>query len=325
MKKILVTGAEGFIGSHLTEALVASGHQVTAFVQYNSLNSWGWLDSFTPKDSNALEVVLGDLRDYSSVKHAMKGCDIVFHLGALIAIPYSYRAPKEYIETNVTGTLHVMQACLDHEVKRVVHTSTSEVYGTALSTPMDEQHPLQAQSPYAASKIGADKIAESFCRSYQLPVVTLRPFNTYGPRQSARAVLPTIVCQALQQDSIKLGALDPIRDLTFVADTVNGFLKSMFAKLEPGEVINLGTGTGISVGELAQQVLKAMGVSKPIVEESDRLRPAQSEVRKLISNNEKAAKLLGWKPETTLSEGIRQTVDWFRENIAHYKSKAFVV
>lgn len=317
-KKILVTGACGFIGSHLAEALVTQGAHVKALVQYNSFNNWGWLDS-SPLAAD-MEVVAGDIRDESFVNHMAQGRDVIFHLAALIAIPYSYNAPSCYVDTNVTGTLNVLQAARTHQVSRVIHTSTSEVYGTAQYVPIDEKHPLQGQSPYSASKIGADMMAESFFRSFNLPVVTVRPFNTYGPRQSARAFIPTILSQIFAQKSeIHLGALSPIRDLTFVSDTVSGFMKAAHAKEVVGETINLGTGEGFAIGDVLQKILKATNSKAQIVEEACRVRPEKSEVLKLISNNSKAKKLLGWEPEVSLDNGLKKTIEWFEQNHQRYK------
>ncbi|HSB29547.1 MAG TPA: NAD-dependent 4,6-dehydratase LegB [Pyrinomonadaceae bacterium] len=322
-QRVLVTGAAGFIGSHLTERLVELGASTRALVHYNSAGSWGWLDESPIKDD--IEVVLGDIRDRDSVDQAIANIDIVFHLAALIAIPYSYNAPLSYVRTNVEGTLNVLQSSRNANVTRIVHTSTSEVYGTARSVPISEEHPLQGQSPYSASKIGADKIAESFHLSFDLPVVTVRPFNTYGPRQSARAVIPTIITQCLSQPQIKLGNLEPTRDLTFVADTVEGFVKAGEAVAAVGEVINLGTGREISIGNLAKTILKTMGTNIPIVSESQRLRPENSEVERLCADNRKASELLGWQPRYTLEEGLALTVEWLRKNHEQYRSDVYVI
>jgi len=318
-KKVLVTGAGGFIGSHLTEALVKKGCRVRALVHYNSRNEWGMLE-YLPEDvKRELDVVSGDVRDPMLMKSAVKGCQIVFHLASLIAIPYSYNAPSSYVETNVKGTLNVMQACLEREVEKVVHTSTSEVYGTARYTPIDEDHPLQGQSPYSASKIAADKIVESYHLSYALPVATIRPFNTFGPRQSARAVIPTIICQAFTRDEIELGLLTPVRDLTFVSNTADAFLEIAESAESVGEVINIGSGNGVSMGDLATLVLETMGVEKEISEEKERLRPPQSEVMELVCDNRKAKNILGWEPQIPLTEGLRQTIDFYRQNVDKYK------
>jgi len=322
-QKVLVTGAAGFIGSHLAERLVTLGANTRAFVQYNSSGSWGWLDQSLVRDQ--IEVVLGDVRDRESIDVAMKKVDVVFHLAALIAIPYSYDAPLSYVRTNVEGTLNVLQSARSQSVGKLVHTSTSEVYGTARSVPISEEHPLQGQSPYSASKIGADKIAESFHLSFDLPVVTVRPFNAYGPRQSARAVIPTIVTQALSQPEIRLGNLDPTRDLNFVTDTVEGFIKAAESNNAIGEVINLGTGCEISIGALAQTILQTMGKKIPVVSESQRVRPENSEVERLCADNRKARELLGWQPQFSLEEGLVKTIEWLRENHEQYRSDVYVI
>ena len=318
-RKILVTGAGGFIGSHLTEKLVNLGGIVRAFVRYNSRNDLGLLEILSPSIKEKIDVFMGDLRDSESVREAMKDIEIVFHLAALIAIPYSYIHPREVIETNVIGTLNVLNAARDYGVKKVIHTSTSEVYGTAQYVPIDEKHPLQGQSPYSASKIAADKIAESFYRSYELPIAIIRPFNTYGPRQSARAVIPTIITQALTGDKIFLGSLHPIRDLTYVEDVIDGFIKMVEIDDIIGEVINLGSGFGISIGELAKIIITLMGKNVEIVFDSRRVRPPKSEVEKLIANNSKAVKLLHWEPEVSLNEGIKRTIKWIDGNMEMYK------
>jgi dTDP-glucose 4,6-dehydratase len=320
---VLVTGAAGFIGSHLTERLVALGAKTRAFVHYNSSGSWGWLDQSSVRDQ--IEVVLGDIRDGDSIGGAMKKVDVVFHLAALIAIPYSYDAPLSYVRTNVEGTLNVLQSARSEDVARIVHTSTSEVYGTARSVPISEEHPLQGQSPYSASKIGADKIVESFHLSFGLPVVTVRPFNTYGPRQSARAVIPTIITQALSRPEIKLGSLEPTRDLNFVTDTVEGFIKAAECNNATGEVINLGTGREISIGALAKTILDTMGKKIPVVSEGKRVRPENSEVERLCAENRKARELLGWQPQLTLEEGLVKTIDWLREHHEQYRSDVYVI
>lgn len=318
-RPVLVTGAGGFIASHLVEALVAQGARLRAFVRYNSRSDPGLL-SLLPAESLAqVEIIAGDLRDLPAIQAAMRGITHVFHLGALIAIPYSYVHPAEVVETNVIGTLNVLLAGRELGVERIVHTSTSEVYGTALRVPIDEDHPLQGQSPYSASKIGADKLAESFYRSFDLPVVTLRPFNTYGPRQSARAVIPTIITQALTQDVIHMGNLDARRDLTYVSDTVNGFLRVAEAPGVEGETFNLGTGSEVRIGDLAQQVIEIIG--KPVKIELDpkRLRPEKSEVQRLLSDNRLAQRRLGWVPQVTLAQGLAQTIDWIREHLEYYQ------
>jgi NAD dependent epimerase/dehydratase len=322
-KKVLVTGAGGFIGSHLTERLVELGAKTRAFVRYSSTGSWGWLDQSPLK--NDVEVVLGDIRDQDTVTHAMAGVDIVFHLAALIAIPYSYHAPLSYVRTNVEGTLNVLQAAQRVESEIVVHTSTSEVYGTARTVPIDENHPLQGQSPYSASKIGADKIAESFHLSFGLPVVTVRPFNTFGPRQSARAVIPTIVTQALNGSEIRLGNLEPTRDLNFVADTVEGFIKAAETPKAIGETINLGSGREISIRDLAALILELMNRDIPIALEGARVRPENSEVDRLCADSRKGQSILGWTPKYSLEEGLTATIEWIRENSERYRTGIYVV
>lgn len=330
MGKVLVTGADGFIGSHLTEALVRAGHDVRAFVFYNSFNSWGWLDRCPPELKGKFEVFAGDIRDPNGVRTAMKGCDAVLHLAALIAIPYSYHSPDSYVDTNVRGALNVVQAARDLGVAKVVHTSTSEVYGTAKFVPMTEDHPLQGQSPYSATKIGADQIAMSFHAAFGTPVVTIRPFNTYGPRQSARAVLPTIMTQiAAGQRSIRLGATHPTRDFNYVGDTVAGFLAALAADGVAGEVINLGSGFEISIGDAAQAVARAMNAEIEIVTDNERMRPALSEVERLYADNSKARQLLGWSPEhgglEGFERGLAKTAAWFSDpaNLAAYKTDQY--
>ena len=322
-KKVLVTGAGGFIGSHLTERLIELGAKTRAFVRYSSTGSWGWLDHSPLK--NDVDVVLGDIRDQDTVVNALAGIDVVFHLAALIAIPYSYQAPLSYVRTNVEGTLNVLQAAQRVESEIVVHTSTSEVYGTARSVPIDENHPLQGQSPYSASKIGADKIAESFHLSFGLPVVTVRPFNTFGPRQSARAVIPTIITQALNGSEIRLGNLEPTRDLNFVKDTVEGFIKAAESPKAIGETINLGSGREISIGDLALLILKQMNLDIPITLEGVRVRPENSEVDRLCADSRKGQTILGWAPKYTLEEGLAATVEWIRENSEQYRTGIYVV
>ncbi len=330
MKRILVTGADGFIGSHLTERLVTLGHDVRAFVLYNSFNSWGWLDKCAPEMRGKFEVFAGDIRDPHGVRSAMKDCDAVLHLAALIAIPYSYHSPDTYVETNIKGTLNVVQAARDLGVGKVVHTSTSEVYGTARFVPITEDHPLQGQSPYSASKIGADQIAMSFYTSFGTPVTILRPFNTYGPRQSARAVIPTIITQiASGERKVKLGATHPTRDFNYVADTVAGFIAALSSDKSTGEVINLGSGFEISIGDAAREIAGLMGESIEFATDEARLRPEKSEVERLLASNEKAAKLLGWRPGFGGLDGFRrglsETVAWFTrpENLASYKADIY--
>ena len=322
-KKVLITGAGGFIGSHLTERLVELGAKTRAFVHYNSTGSWGWLDQSPLKDD--VEIVLGDIRDQDTVSHAINGVDVVFHLAALIAIPYSYQAPLSYVRTNVEGTLNVLQAAQRAGSEIVVHTSTSEVYGTARTVPIDENHPLQGQSPYSASKIGADKIAESFHLSFGLPVVTVRPFNTFGPRQSARAVIPAIITQALNGSEIRLGNLEPTRDLNFVADTVEGFIKAAETPKAIGETINLGSGREISIKDLAALILKLMNRDIRIALEGARLRPENSEVDRLCADNRKGQSILGWTPKYSLEEGLIATIEWIRENSERYRTGIYVV
>jgi NAD dependent epimerase/dehydratase len=318
-KNVLVTGAGGFIGSHLVEALVSLGARVRAFVRYNSRNDPGLL-AFSPADIfNQIELVFGDLRDLPAIQSAMEDISHVFHLGALIAIPYSYVHPMEVVETNVIGTLNVLLAGRDQSVQRIIHTSTSEVYGTALRVPIDEDHPLQGQSPYSASKIGADKLAESFYRAYDLPVATLRPFNTYGPRQSTRAVIPTIITQALTQDEVHLGNLEAYRDLTYVADTVKGFLKVGEIPEVDGETINLGTGIEVSIKNLAEIIISLIGKPARIVVDPIRLRPPKSEVGRLLSDNRHAKERLAWEPEVNLQEGLKLTIDWIEKHIELYQ------
>jgi NAD dependent epimerase/dehydratase len=324
-QKYLVTGAGGFIGSHLVEALVRAGADVTAMLRYGSASSWGNLE-FVPDDvKGEFRVVAGNIDDGDFVMHAMQGIDVVCHLAALIAIPYSYVAPRSYVRTNVEGTLNVVEAARRLSVRRVVHTSTSEVYGTAIRVPIDEEHPLQGQSPYSASKIGADKIAESYYRSFDTGVVTLRPFNTFGPRQSARAFIPTIISQALTQDVIKLGSLTPERDMTFVTDTVAGFVAASVTPGIEGQTINLGTGSTFTIGHFAERILKLMGVEKEIVADSARMRPDKSEVLKLVSDNALAARLMGWSPQVDLDEGLRQSIEFIRRNIHLYRPAVYTV
>ena len=318
-KQVLVTGAGGFIGSHLVEALLAAGAKVRAFVRYTSRKDPGLLRQLSGEDFARLELIAGDLRDEHAVRHAVKGCQTVFHLGALISIPYSYVHPVEVAQTNVMGTLNVLSACREGGVQRLVHTSTSEVYGTARIVPIPEAHPLQGQSPYSASKIGADKLAESFHYAYNLPVVTVRPFNTYGPRQSARAVIPAIITQALALDRIRLGNLSTTRDFTFVADTVRGFLLAGEAPGAEGGVFNLGTGTEISVGDLARRIIRMVDRPVEIEADSERMRPEGSEVMRLLSDNSLAALRLGWQPQLSLDDGLAQTIDWIRGHLEMYK------
>lgn len=325
-KKVLVTGAEGFIGSHLVEALLDEGAQVRAFVLYNYMNSWGWLDTFSKEKLERIEVVTGDVRDPYSIRKAMEGTDFVFHLAALIAIPYSYEAPESYLDTNIRGTLNVLQAARDFACERVLVTSTSEVYGTAQYVPIDEKHPFQGQSPYSASKIGADRMAESFHRSFGLPVTIVRPFNTYGPRQSARAVIPTIITQLLAGvEEIKLGSLHPTRDFVFVKDTAQGFIEIAKSPCTVGEEINIATQQEISVGDLARKLIEIINPAARCTCDEVRLRPEASEVERLLGSNGKIRQLTGWQQRHGFDVGLRATVDWFRaaENLAKYKSHIY--
>jgi NAD dependent epimerase/dehydratase len=324
-KKVVVTGAGGFIASHLAERLVNEGAQVCAFVRYNSRNDVGMLRMVPQDVFSQIEIIRGDLRDMEAVRSAVRGVDTVFHLGALIAIPYSYVNPREVIDVNIMGTLNVLMAVRDLGVRRVVHTSTSEVYGTAQYVPIDESHPLQGQSPYSASKIGADKIAESFYRSFDLPVVILRPFNTYGPRQSARAVIPTIITQALTRDEVKLGSLDPARDFTFVADTANGFLRVAEADKVLGQEINLGNDNTIRIGDLADKIFGIIGKSPKVVVDSHRIRPGKSEVMKLWASNRKAKEMIGWEPHISLDEGLRLTIEWISAHMDLYRPDQYTM
>ena len=330
MNKILVTGADGFIGSHLAEALVRAGYDVRTFVMYNSFNSWGWLDHCGEDVRGGFEVFAGDIRDPNGVRSAMKGCEAVLHLAALIAIPYSYHSPDTYVDTNIKGTLNIVQAARDLGVKQVIHASTSEVYGTAQFVPITEDHPLQGQSPYSASKIGADQIAMSFHSSFGTPVKIVRPFNTYGPRQSARAVIPTIITQIAKGNrQIKLGALRPTRDFNYVADTVSGFIAALRSKGGEGEVINLGSNFEISIGDTAATIAEVMGVEIEILSDQQRLRPENSEVERLWADNSKARRLLGWQPSYGGLDGFRRglsaTVDWFKQpgQLTSYKSDIY--
>lgn len=324
-KKVLVTGAGGFIGSHLVERLVHLGASVRAFVRYNSRNDRGLIELFPSSVKDKLEIIMGDLRDAEAIRGCMKDIDILFHLGAVISIPYSYIHPREVVETNVIGTFNVFNSAKEFEIKRIIHTSTSEVYGTAKRIPIDEDHPLQGQSPYSASKIGADKLAESFYRAFDLPIAIIRPFNTYGPRQSARAVIPTIITQVLTQDKVFLGSLHPKRDLTYVDDTVEGFLKAAKSDQSVGEVINIGSGFEISVGNIAKKIISLIGKEIEIAVDPKRIRPPKSEVEELIADNCKAKKMLGWEPHTSLDEGLSKTIDWIKGNIERYKANIYNV
>lgn len=329
-KKILITGADGFIGSHLTEEMVRRGYDVRAFVLYNSFNSWGWLDRLVPEIRKNIDVFVGDIRDPNGVRQAMKGCNIVFHLAALIAIPYSYHSPDTYVDTNIKGTLNILQAARELGISKVIHTSTSEVYGTARFVPITEDHPLQAQSPYSASKIGADQIAMSFYHSFDTPVCIIRPFNTYGPRQSARAVIPSVITQmAAGHRKIRLGALHPTRDFNYVKDTVRGFISVARSEKSVGEVINIGSNFEISIGETANLIAEVMRTNIEIEIDQARLRPDNSEVERLWADNTKAKNVIGWEPFYAGKEGFRrgltETIEWFRdpENLKIYKSDRY--
>jgi NAD dependent epimerase/dehydratase len=322
-KKVLVTGADGFIGSHLVEALLAHGCDVRAFVYYNSLNSWGWLDTLPPDVTRTLDVFSGDIRDPNGVHEAMKGCDVVFHLAALIAIPFSYHSPDSYVDTNIKGTLNVLQAARKLGTERVLITSTSEVYGTAQYAPIDEKHPFQGQSPYSATKIGADRLAESFYRSFNTPVVIVRPFNTYGPRQSARAVIPTVITQLLEgQTELRLGSLTPTRDFNYVKDTAAGFIALAQADAAIGKEINIATGTEHTIGDVAQTLIAELNPNARIITDEQRLRPDASEVFRLIGDNTQITTLTPWRPRYDLSAGLIDTIAWFRQpdNLARYKA-----
>jgi dTDP-glucose 4,6-dehydratase len=332
MSKILITGADGFIGSHLVESLVNQGYKVKAFVLYNSFNTWGWLDSLDKSVLSEIEVFAGDIRDPYGVKNAMEGCDAVLHLAALIAIPYSYHSPDTYIDTNIKGTLNILQAARELKVKRVIHTSTSEVYGTARFVPITEEHPLQGQSPYSASKIGADQLAFSFYASFELPVVTIRPFNTYGPRQSARAVIPTIITQlANGVEKLKLGSIYPTRDFNYVQDTVDGFIAALNTENIEGETINIGSNFEISIGDTAKVIAELMHKNISIEMDDVRLRPKDSEVERLWAENKKALEMLHWKPNHAGLEGLKiglsKTIEWFckPDNLKNYKSNIYNV
>lgn len=320
IKKVLVTGADGFIGSHLVEALLAQGYEVKAFVYYNSFNTWGWLDTFPKEKLERIEIFTGDIRDFNAVREAMTGVDAVLHLAALIAIPYSYVAPDAYVDTNIKGTLNVLQAARMLNTERVLVTSTSEVYGTAQYVPIDEKHPYQGQSPYSATKIGADRLAESFYRSFNLPVSIVRPFNTYGPRQSARAVIPTIITQLLSgKEEIKLGSLTPTRDFNFVKDTAQGFIEIMKSDKTIGEEINIATQKEVSIGELAQNLIDLINPNAKIICDEIRLRPEKSEVQRLLGANEKILRLTDWTPKYTLKEGLSETIEFLKHNLDKYK------
>lgn len=324
MKTVLVTGADGFIGSHLVEELVSQNYKVKAFVYYNSFNTWGWLDT-VPKDvMKNVEIFSGDVRDPNGVREAMKDVDMVFHLAALIAIPFSYHSPDSYVDTNIKGTLNVLQAARDLNVERILVTSTSEVYGTAQYVPIDEDHPFQGQSPYSATKIGADRIAESFYKSFNMPITIVRPFNTFGPRQSARAVIPTIITQLLDgKEEIKLGTLTPTRDFNYVKDTVRGFIEIAKSDKTIGEEINIATQQEISIGELAEELIRQINPNAKIVCDEQRLRPEKSEVNRLLGSNEKIKRLTDWSPSYTFEEGLAETIEFFKNNLDKYKTDIY--
>lgn len=321
---VLVTGADGFIGSHLVEELVKKGEKVRAFAYYNSFNSWGWLDSLPKEILSQIDVFTGDIRDPNGVREAMKGIDTVYHLAALIAIPFSYHSPDSYVDTNIKGTLNVLQAARDLGTSRILVTSTSEVYGTAQYVPIDENHPFQGQSPYSATKIGADRIAESFYRSFNMPVTIVRPFNTYGPRQSARAVIPTIITQLLAgKEEIKLGSLTPTRDFNYVKDTANGFITLAKAENTIGEEINIATQQEISIGELANEMIRQINPNAKIITDDVRLRPEKSEVNRLLGSNKKIMRLTDWKPNYTLEQGLAETIEFLKNNMDSYKTDIY--
>lgn len=325
-KKVLVTGADGFIGSHLVEKLLEEGCQVTAFVYYNSFNSWGWLDTLPKETLQKITVITGDIRDPHGVKNAMKGIEVVFHLAALIAIPYSYHSPDTYIDTNVKGTLNIVQAARELGTERVLVTSTSEVYGTAMYVPIDEKHPRQGQSPYSATKIGADAMADSFYRSFNVPISIVRPFNTYGPRQSARAVIPTIITQLLNgKTDIKLGSLHPTRDLLFVKDTAKGFIEIAKSDKTIGHEVNIAMQEEITIGDLAQNIINQINPDAKIITDEIRLRPEKSEVERLFGSNQKIKELTNWQPHYTLESGIAETIQWFsnKANLSQYKADIY--
>lgn len=326
MKKVLVTGADGFIGSHLTESLLEKGYDVKAFAYYNSFNTWGWLDTLPADKLKEIEVFTGDIRDPNGVREAMKGVDEVFHLAALIAIPFSYHSPDSYVDTNIKGTLNVLQAARQLETQRILVTSTSEVYGTAQYVPIDEKHPYQGQSPYSATKIGADRLAESFYRSFEMPISIVRPFNTYGPRQSARAVIPTIISQLLAgKEEIKLGSLTPTRDFNYVKDTAAGFIAIAESDRTIGEEINIATQQEISIGDLAKEIISQINPRASVICDEQRLRPEKSEVNRLLGSNDKIKALTGWKQQYTFEQGIAETIAWIREHMEAYKPDIYNV
>lgn len=318
-KQVLVTGAGGFIGSHLTEALVKAGAKVRVFIRYNSRDGRGNLEDLEPRVLDQIEIIAGDLRDADVIERSVKGCDAVFHLGALVGIPYSYKNPREVVETNILGTFNILTAARDQGVDRIVHTSTSEVYGSARYVPIDEAHPLQGQSPYSASKIGADKLAESFYATFDLPVVTIRPFNCYGPRQSARAVIPTLITQALACQEIRLGNTDALRDFTFVMDTAEAFMKAVETQEAIGKAINVGSGQEISIGQLARIIMNTTQSTAKIVVDESRVRPSRSEVNRLLADNRLAKETMGWVPRVSLEEGIKRTVTWIAAHMDRFQ------
>ena len=326
MKRVLVTGADGFIGSHLTEMLLEKGYSVKAFTFYNSFNNWGWLDTLPEKKLSEINIFSGDIRDPNGVREAMRGIDMVFHLAALIAIPFSYHSPDSYVDTNIKGTLNVLQAARELETEKIMITSTSEVYGTAQYVPIDEKHPFQGQSPYSATKIGADRLAESFYRSFRLPAAIVRPFNTYGPRQSARAVIPTIITQLLAgKTKIKLGMLTPTRDFNYVKDTAEGFVAIAESDKTVGEEINIASQREISIGDLASEIIKQINPNAELVCDEQRIRPEKSEVNRLLGSNEKIQKLTNWKPRYSLEQGLGETIEWVRQNMKCYKPDIYNV
>ena len=325
-KKVLVTGAEGFIGSHLTERLVELGADVTALVQYNSFNNWGWIDTFDKDILDSIKVETGDIRELDGMNRIIKGQEVVMHLAALIAIPYSYLSPMAYVRTNIEGTTNVLEACRTHDVQKIVHTSTSETYGTALYVPIDEKHPMQGQSPYSASKIGADKMAESFYKSFNMPIATIRPFNTYGPRQSARAVIPTIISQILAgKKEIKLGSLTPTRDFNYVKDTAEAFIKIAECDNTIGEVINAGSNYEITIGDTVKKIIDIIGQDVKILCDDERLRPENSEVNRLWADNKKIKELTGWTPNFSIDRGLEETVKWIKDNMDKFKTDIYNV
>lgn len=326
-KKVLVTGAEGFIGSHLTERLVELGANVTALVQYNSFNNWGWIDTFDKNIKDSIKVITGDVREYDNVKRMVSGQEVIMHLAALIAIPYSYLSPMAYVRTNVEGTTNILEACREEKnIEKIVHTSTSETYGTALYVPIDEKHPMQGQSPYSASKIGADKMAESFYKSFNLPIATIRPFNTYGPRQSARAVIPTIISQILAgKREIKLGSLTPTRDFNYVKDTAEAFVKIAESDKTIGEVINAGSNYEISIGDTVKKIIKLIGHDVKVLCDEERIRPEKSEVNRLWADNTKIKNLTDWTPKYSIDEGLAETIEWIKNNMQYFKTDIYNV